>query len=145
MKCFPYLKEKIRSKQQRSAPISKTQNHSSTSNVSTSGRVTQSSSSTISSRGMPELFEEKAQNLRIFSFSELRRATNDFSRLLKIGEGGFGTVYKGTIKPVDGRGDRIVVAIKKLNKDGFQVGLVLHISNSLFPLTADFRMLVITF
>lgn len=121
MKCFPYLKEKLRSKQQRSAPELKTQNHSSTSNVSTSGRVTQSSSSTISSRGIPELYEEKAHNLRIFSYSELRRATNDFSRLLKIGEGGFGIVYKGTIKPVDGRGDRIVVAIKKLNKDGFQV------------------------
>lgn len=120
MKCFPYLKDKIKSRQQRSAPELKTQNHSSTSNVSTSGRVTQSSSSTISSRGIPELFEEKAHNLRIFSYSELRRATNDFSRLLKIGEGGFGIVYKGTIKPVDGRGDHIVVAIKKLNKDGFQ-------------------------
>lgn len=128
MKCFPYLKEKIRSKskQQRSAPELKTQNHSSTSNVSTSGRVTQSSSSTISSRGIPELYEEKAHNLRIFSYSELRRATNDFSRLLKIGEGGFGIVYKGTIKPVDGRGDHIVVAIKKLNKDGFQVCAVLQ-------------------
>jgi len=67
------------------------------------------------------MYEEKAHNLRIFSFSELRNATNGFSRLFKIGEGGFGNVYKGSIKPAGGEGDPIVVAIKKLNADGFQV------------------------
>ncbi|KAH7850420.1 hypothetical protein Vadar_032625 [Vaccinium darrowii] len=47
-------------------------------------------------------------------------ATNGFSRLLKIGEGGFGSVYKGSISPADGNGDPIVVAIKMLNRNGFQ-------------------------
>lgn len=66
------------------------------------------------------MYREKQHNLRVFSFSELRNATNDFNRLLKIGEGGFGSVYKGTIKPPNGRGDPTVVAIKKLNKHGLQ-------------------------
>lgn len=66
------------------------------------------------------MYEEKAHNLRVFSFSELRNATNGFSRLFKIGEGGFGNVYKGSIKPADGEGDPFIVAIKKLNADGFQ-------------------------
>ena len=87
----------------------------------TSERVARSSGSTTSLRSVTELYEERAQNLRVFSFSELARATNNFNRLLKIGEGGFGSVYKGTIKPVGGKGDPIVVAIKKLNRDGFQV------------------------
>lgn len=59
--------------------------------------------------------------MRVFQFKELRNATNDFSRMLKIGEGGFGSVYKGSIKPLDGKGDNITVAIKTLNPNGLQV------------------------
>ncbi|XP_019446025.1 PREDICTED: probable serine/threonine-protein kinase PBL19 isoform X2 [Lupinus angustifolius] len=51
---------------------------------------------------------------------ELRDATNGFNRMLKIGEGGFGSVYKGSIRPLNGQGDPIVVAIKRLNTRGFQ-------------------------
>ncbi|KAK9274173.1 hypothetical protein L1049_018987 [Liquidambar formosana] len=117
MKCFYYFKDKSRSGKQRSAPELK---HPGKSDVSAADRITKSSCSAASPRSIPELYEEKAHNLRVFSFSELRQATSDFSRLLKIGEGGFGSVYKGSIKPVDGKGDRTIVAIKKLNKDGFQ-------------------------
>ncbi|KAF2308353.1 hypothetical protein GH714_000176 [Hevea brasiliensis] len=35
-------------------------------------------------------------------------------------KGGFGSVYKGTIRPADGQGDSVPVAIKKLNKYGLQ-------------------------
>ncbi|GER54546.1 protein kinase superfamily protein [Striga asiatica] len=69
--------------------------------MSEAERVSKSSCSEISPRGIPELYEEKARKLRVFTFSELKRATNNFSRLLKIGEGGFGCVYKGIVKPVD--------------------------------------------
>lgn len=116
MKCFHYFKDKTRSRVQRSAP-----NFSTSDDVSGKDRVTKSSGSAISARGILELYEEKADKLRVFTYAELKQATNDFTRLRKIGEGGFGCVYKGTIKPVDGKGDPIVVAVKKLNKDGYQV------------------------
>ena len=118
MKCFHYFKDKSRSKRQRSAPELKTQEKS---QFSGAERVTKSSASSTSPRGIPELYEEKAHHLRVFSFRELRQATNDFSTVFKIGEGGFGSVYKGSIQPVDGNGDPILVAIKRLNKDGLQV------------------------
>ncbi|KAI3449030.1 hypothetical protein Pfo_005695 [Paulownia fortunei] len=117
MKCFSYFKDKSRSREQKSAPILHNQSKS---DVSEAERVTMSSCSATSPRSIPELYEERAQNLRVFTFSELRQATNNFSRLLKIGEGGFGCVYKGTIKPVEGKGDPFVVAVKKLNRDGYQ-------------------------
>ncbi|KAJ0051492.1 hypothetical protein Pint_00045 [Pistacia integerrima] len=119
MKCFQYFKEKkFRIREERSAPELKESRRSY--DYSGGDRVVKSSCSAASPRGIPELYEEKAHNLRVFSFSELKQATNDFSRLLKIGEGGFGIVYKGSIKPADGKGDSTVVAIKKLNRDGLQ-------------------------
>ncbi|XP_039135214.1 probable serine/threonine-protein kinase PBL19 isoform X2 [Dioscorea cayenensis subsp. rotundata] len=78
-----------------------------------------SSASTSSQRSITNMYEEKAQCLRVFGFDELRHATNDFSRLLKIGEGGFGSVYKGFID-LNGNGEKIPVAIKKLNQHGLQ-------------------------
>ncbi|KAL1802415.1 hypothetical protein DCAR_0933991 [Daucus carota subsp. sativus] len=120
MKCFHYFKDKS-NRSQRSEPILKnTSSLNNSSSVSAAERVIKSSGSTSSPRGIPEMYEEKAVNLRVFTYSELKQATNDFSRLLKIGEGGFGSVYKGTIKPVAGKGEGIEVAIKQLNRDGFQ-------------------------
>lgn len=116
MKCFYYFKDKPRRKEGRSAPELK---QGIGSDTTSADRVAKSSCAT-SPRSIPELYEEKAHNLRVFSFPELRSATHDFSRLLKIGEGGFGCVYKGSIKQPDGEGDPITVAIKKLNSDSFQ-------------------------
>ncbi|KAI7746030.1 hypothetical protein M8C21_017240 [Ambrosia artemisiifolia] len=121
MKCFHYFKDKTRSRVQRSEPILKDENNSRASeDVSSKDRMTKSSGSANSPRGIVELYEEKAGKLRVFTYAELRQATNDFTRLRKIGEGGFGCVYKGSIKPVDGNGDPIAIAVKKLNTDGFQ-------------------------
>ncbi|EPS63005.1 hypothetical protein M569_11782 [Genlisea aurea] len=79
-----------------------------------------SGSLATTARSISEMYKEKEQNLRVFSLMELREATNNFNRLHRIGEGGFGTVYKASIKPVDGQGSPITVAIKRLNTLGMQ-------------------------
>ncbi|GKE31919.1 putative serine/threonine-protein kinase isoform X1, partial [Tanacetum coccineum] len=47
-------------------------------------------------------------NIRKFSYKELRIATYNFDRSTKIGRGGFGVVYKGILK------DGTQVAVKAL-------------------------------
>ncbi|XP_028244897.1 probable LRR receptor-like serine/threonine-protein kinase At1g56130 isoform X1 [Glycine soja] len=49
-----------------------------------------------------------------FSYSELKNATNDFNHENKLGEGGFGPVYKGTLN--DGR----AIAVKQLSVGSHQ-------------------------
>ncbi|GAA0147112.1 hypothetical protein LIER_06895 [Lithospermum erythrorhizon] len=115
LKCFTIFKDKSKSRRGgRSAPEMR--------NKETSGnnRATKSTGSISYSKSIPEMYREKHHNLRVFSPSELKEATNGFSRLLKIGEGGFGSVYKGRIRPPDGHGDTMIVAIKKLNTQGLQ-------------------------
>ncbi|KQJ85319.1 cold-responsive protein kinase 1 [Brachypodium distachyon] len=54
------------------------------------------------------------KNIRLFSYSELRSATDNFNRSNKVGRGGFGTVYKGTIR------NRRDVAVKVLSAESRQ-------------------------
>lgn len=53
-------------------------------------------------------------NVKLFTYKELRIATEDFSPANKIGEGGFGSVYKGQLK------DRKFAAIKVLSAESRQ-------------------------
>ncbi|MCD7449778.1 Serine/threonine-protein kinase pcrk1 [Datura stramonium] len=65
------------------------------------------------------LTQRRANDLRVFSFSELKMATKGFSRGLMIGEGGFGCVYRGVVgAPCSD--SNMEVAIKRLNRHGFQ-------------------------
>ncbi|GER47353.1 protein kinase superfamily protein [Striga asiatica] len=58
-----------------------------------------------------------------FNFSDRRAATKDFRRDSVLGEGGFGSVYKGWIDESTLAASRprsgIVVAIKRLKQDGW--------------------------
>lgn len=120
MKCFFPFKDKTKSKKQGAQSAPELRNQSKSSDL-VLDRATKSSSSLPSPRSIPELYKEKEHNLRVFSYQELREATNGFNRLLKLGEGGFGSVYKGTISPEHGQGSPIVVAIKRLNPRSLQV------------------------
>ncbi|CAH2037321.1 unnamed protein product [Thlaspi arvense] len=53
-------------------------------------------------------------NVKIYKYKEIRQATDDFNALNKIGEGGFGSVYKGRLK--DGK----IAAIKVLSAESRQ-------------------------
>ncbi|VAH15939.1 unnamed protein product [Triticum turgidum subsp. durum] len=59
-------------------------------------------------------------DLRIFTFHELKSATRSFSRALMIGEGGFGCVYRGTIRSTLEPRRSLDVAIKQLGRKGLQ-------------------------
>ncbi|XP_010543301.1 PREDICTED: probable serine/threonine-protein kinase NAK [Tarenaya hassleriana] len=66
----------------------------------------------------------QSPNLKNFCFGDLKSATRNFRPDSVVGEGGFGSVFKGWIdensfaasKP----GSGIVVAVKRLNQEGFQ-------------------------
>ncbi|KAL9236051.1 hypothetical protein vseg_010760 [Gypsophila vaccaria] len=64
--------------------------------------------------------QRSTSNLRVFTFQELKSASKGFSRSVKIGEGGFGCVYRGIIKSTDDPSAKIDVAIKQLGKRGLQ-------------------------
>ncbi|GMY38141.1 probable LRR receptor-like serine/threonine-protein kinase At1g56140 isoform X2, partial [Fagus crenata] len=57
---------------------------------------------------------EMAPRPNTFSYAELRSATDDFNPSNKLGEGGFGPVFKGTLS--DGR----IVAVKQLSVTSHQ-------------------------
>ncbi|PHU12672.1 putative LRR receptor-like serine/threonine-protein kinase [Capsicum chinense] len=54
------------------------------------------------------------ENARVYSYNELRAATEDFCAINKIGKGGFGSVYKGKLR--DGK----MAAIKVLSVESKQ-------------------------
>nr|TKS09260.1 protein kinase APK1A, chloroplastic-like isoform X2 [Populus alba] len=98
-------------------------------NVSTDGTDLSSTSSKVSSLSVPPTPRSEGEilqssNLKSFSFSDLKMATRNFRPDSVLGEGGFGSVFKGWIdeqtfaaaKP----GTGMVIAVKRLNQDGFQ-------------------------
>ncbi|MED6152711.1 putative serine/threonine-protein kinase pbl10, variant 2 [Stylosanthes scabra] len=89
--------------------------------ISSSSRNS-SSSITVPPRSEGEILQ--SSNLKNFSYNELRTATKNFRPDSVLGEGGFGSVFKGWIdehsmaatKP----GIGMIVAVKRLNPDGLQ-------------------------
>ncbi|PHT36749.1 Protein kinase APK1B, chloroplastic [Capsicum baccatum] len=98
-------------------------------NASGNGTDTSNSNSKRSSASIPPTPRSEGEilqssNLRSYTFSELRAATRNFRPDSVVGEGGFGSVFKGWVdehtlaasKP----GTGIVIAVKKLNQEGWQ-------------------------
>jgi hypothetical protein len=76
----------------------------------------------VDSRGRPLnynniQFEQFLHGPRKFSYKELSIATNAFSPEELLGRGGFGCVYKGTLRDTNA-----LVAVKKISKDSEQGG-----------------------
>ncbi|GKC03960.1 probable serine/threonine-protein kinase PBL9 [Tanacetum coccineum] len=66
----------------------------------------------------------QSSNLKSFTYSDLRSATRNFWPDSVLGEGGFGSVFKGWIdeqSPAAAKaGTGIVIAVKRLNQESFQ-------------------------
>ncbi|KAM0848439.1 hypothetical protein ACQ4PT_054382 [Festuca glaucescens] len=56
----------------------------------------------------------RTTNIQLLSYKEIKRATNNFDHVNKLGRGGFGTVYKGTF------GDGTAFAAKVLSSESEQ-------------------------
>uniref|UniRef100_A0ACD5XFC8 Uncharacterized protein n=1 Tax=Avena sativa TaxID=4498 RepID=A0ACD5XFC8_AVESA len=92
-----------------------------------SSRVSSSPSTTTTTvpptpRSEGEILQ--SANVKSFAFTELRTATRNFRPDSVLGEGGFGSVFKGwvdetTFAPAR-PGTGMVIAVKKLNQEGFQ-------------------------
>lgn len=74
-------------------------------------------------------FSQRPSNLRVFTVSELKSATKNFSRSVMVGEGGFGCVYKGVIKSAEDPSQKLEVAVKQLSKRGLQARLFFYWQN----------------
>jgi hypothetical protein len=73
-------------------------------------------------RSEDEILE--SANVKAFTFNELRLATRNFRPDSVLGAGGFGSVFKGwidekTLAPTR-PGTGIIIAVKKLNQEGYQ-------------------------
>ncbi|XAR51043.1 Non-specific serine/threonine protein kinase [Bertholletia excelsa] len=81
---------------------------------------TSNTSTESMSRSPFPCLSETPSNLRVFTFTELKMATKNFNHMAKLGEGGFGCVYKGVIKSSEDPQQSIEVAVKQLGRRGLQ-------------------------
>ncbi|CAI9778984.1 unnamed protein product [Fraxinus pennsylvanica] len=80
------------------------------------------SDTSTESRGRSQFpnLSERPSNLKVFTFSELKQATKNFSRSTKLGEGGFGCVFKGVIRDSQDPTKKLDIAVKQLGPRGMQ-------------------------
>ncbi|KAJ6778316.1 KINASE 1B [Salix koriyanagi] len=124
MKCFSFFigDKKDERKTRKSALV---QSVSSPSTVHEKGRsASELNSPNVSGTGMgrPSIptMSQRPSSLRVFTVSELKSATKNFSRSVMVGEGGFGCVYKGYIKSTEDPTTKLEIAVKQLGKRGKQ-------------------------
>ncbi|XP_052173195.1 serine/threonine-protein kinase PCRK1-like [Diospyros lotus] len=131
MKCFPFYIGEKKDETKTTKSTSATSVPSSYSNLTE--RDTRISGSDLNSQNIsaatsteslgrspfPSL-SPRPSDLKIFTLLELKTATKNFNRALKIGEGGFGCVYKCVIKNPKDAQKKLDVAVKQLGRKGMQ-------------------------
>lgn len=123
MKCFPFSKgENEEPKTTKSISIRSYTSTSTDHDMRRSGSEfnSQEISTESSARNSFACLSQKPNNLRVFTFSELKTATKSFSRSFMIGEGGFGGVFKGMIRSTEDPRKKIDIAVKQLSRRGLQ-------------------------
>lgn len=83
--------------------------------------ISSTSSESIARPSYPS-FSRRPNDLRVFTYVELKSATKNFSKSAVLGEGGFGCVYRGLIKNLDEK--KVDIAVKKLGGRGMQVSTI---------------------
>ncbi|GMJ02989.1 PATTERN-TRIGGERED IMMUNITY (PTI) COMPROMISED RECEPTOR-LIKE CYTOPLASMIC KINASE 1, PBS1-Like 39 [Hibiscus trionum] len=127
MKCFKFLSWRKEDEPKTSSAVSNRSMNSTFTNREigqsrselNSQNVSRISTESIRRSSFPSM-SQRPSNLRVFTVSELKSATKNFSRSAMVGEGGFGCVYKGFIKSPDDSSQKIEVAVKQLGKRGLQ-------------------------
>ncbi|KAI3447578.1 hypothetical protein Pfo_004243 [Paulownia fortunei] len=124
MKCFPFYNGEKKKEPKTSKPNSVLSSFTGREmRLSGSEFNSQDGSDTkAESRGRSQFpnLSERPSNLKVFTFLELKQATKNFSGTAKLGEGGFGCVFKGVIKSSEDQAKKIDVAIKQLGRRGQQ-------------------------
>ncbi|MQM01400.1 hypothetical protein Taro_034152 [Colocasia esculenta] len=125
MKCFHFSSGTRKESQISTNPPSGQSNGTSSTeqDVSGSGFSSQSTSdmsATSSGTSAFPSFSQKPNSLRVFNFLELKNATKNFGRSLMVGEGGFGCVYRGTLRSPEDPHARVEIAVKQLSQRGLQ-------------------------
>lgn len=131
MKCFIFLSRRRTDEPKTPTPISTRSKNSTFTDreIGPSGsdlnsqNVSATSIEPIRRSSFPSM-SQRPSNLKVFTVSELKSATKNFSRSAMLGEGGFGCVYKGFIKSPNDSSQKIEVAVKQLGKRGLQASLL---------------------
>lgn len=116
MKCLPFFRVKDEEQGTRSVPSS----HSAIIEFDSSEMNSHAASddSAADTDSFSSLLRRSGNlDVRAFTLAELKIATKNFGRSSRIGEGGFGCVYKGAIKC---QSKKIEVAVKQLGTRGLQ-------------------------
>ncbi|KAL8216978.1 hypothetical protein R6Q57_023815 [Mikania cordata] len=122
MKCFPFShrEEKDQTSKTPTKSLSIASFFSGLSWTGFNSQTVSDISTASASRANVPNFSQSQSNLKVFTFAELRSATNGFSRSAKIGEGGFGCVFFGSIKSPQDPSTKVRVAVKQLGRRGLQ-------------------------
>lgn len=120
--CFGFMGACLSNRIKAECPVSQTGGANSKSGSNLSSLSIKSTSMLLAPRSEDDIL--MSCDLKIFTFGELRSATRNFRPDSVLGEGGFGSVFKGWIDEhllsaaIPGTG--LVIAVKKLNQEGLQ-------------------------